>query len=132
MVPEPRKQTKQNEAREQQWRGIMRRFGECQLTIRAFCQLEQLQESAFYFWRRTLQQRDDAANGSATANTAKGNSTRAVPPFLPVNLPQEFKSPATTIVLELGTKLTLRFEESASATRIAAFVHALQISEATV
>ncbi len=40
--------------REQQWRGVVARFAASGLSVRAFCRRERLQESASYFWRRTL------------------------------------------------------------------------------
>jgi hypothetical protein len=43
------------------WRGALKRYAASGLSIRAFCQREQLTESAFYAWRRTIGQRDAEA-----------------------------------------------------------------------
>jgi hypothetical protein len=44
--------------REAFWRGVMRRFGESGLTVRAFCAGERLSEPSFYAWRRVFRRRD--------------------------------------------------------------------------
>ena len=41
-------------AKEVFWREALQRFAASGLSIREFCQREQLTESAFYAWRRTL------------------------------------------------------------------------------
>src|SRR5438552_8030467 len=47
--------------RERFWRKVMARRRSSGQSVRAFCRSEGLTESAFYFWRRTLQQRKAAA-----------------------------------------------------------------------
>jgi hypothetical protein len=49
-------------AKEAYWRQALRRFSASGLSGRAFCQREQLTESAFYAWRRTLGERDGESN----------------------------------------------------------------------
>lgn len=46
------------------WRGVLQRYSVSGLVVRAFCQREQLTESAFFAWRRTIGQRD--AEGKRT------------------------------------------------------------------
>lgn len=47
-----------NQAREQFWRQALADFRASGLSIRDFCRGRGLHESAFYFWRRELTQRD--------------------------------------------------------------------------
>jgi hypothetical protein len=58
--------------RERTWRRHIGRQAASGLTVRAYCFDHDLQESAFYFWRRTLAARDREA--------------AAVPAFLPVTV----------------------------------------------
>ena len=44
--------------REAGWREVLARHGSSGLSVRAFCRREGLPQSAFYAWRRILQQRD--------------------------------------------------------------------------
>lgn len=43
--------------RERAWRDVMSRQRASGQSVRSFCRCEGLAESAFYFWRRTLQRR---------------------------------------------------------------------------
>lgn len=45
-------------SKERFWRSTVRLWRRSDLTIRAFCQLQDLSEPSFYAWRRTLDQRD--------------------------------------------------------------------------
>jgi transposase-like protein len=45
--------------REDRWRGLIDEQKHSGLSIRAFCRGRKLAESAFYFWRRELQRRQD-------------------------------------------------------------------------
>ena len=49
--------TKRDSSREAFWRRIMAEFRKSGLTVREFCRRRKLHESAFYFWRRTIQDR---------------------------------------------------------------------------
>lgn len=86
--------------------------------MREFCSREGVPESAFYFWRRTLRERD-----------ARPESRPAVPAFLPLAVQRETDAaaaPAGEVAIELGSGLTIRVPESVSAERIAAIVRALR------
>ncbi|MCI0334417.1 MAG: hypothetical protein L0228_14460, partial [Planctomycetes bacterium] len=64
---------KQRDAvKERIWRHALKRQVNSGLSVRAFCQREQLTESAFYAWRRTVAER----NGEAKPQRA--------PAFLPM------------------------------------------------
>lgn len=45
-------------ALEQLWRSRLDRFRHSGLSVRAYCARERLRETAFYFWRRQIAQRD--------------------------------------------------------------------------
>jgi transposase len=112
--------------RERQWRGVMRRCADSGLSVREFCRRERLPESAFYFWRRTLLERDaDAAD-----RTLVMPESGPAPAFVPVTLPQDPRASAIEITIELGPGLTIRFDESAAPQRVAALVRALRLQEA--
>jgi hypothetical protein len=50
-------------AKEQYWRGVIRRFEASGLGARRFCQREGLSEHRLHWWRRTLRQRDQDQAG---------------------------------------------------------------------
>ena len=101
--------------REAFWRGVFKRHAASGLTIRAFCQREQLTESAFFAWRRTIQQRD------AEAKLPKR------PAFLPVVVDGDHcRNGAIVIGLTGGREL--RLPESIAVERLAELVRALEAS----
>lgn len=63
------------------WRRMMRRQVGSGLSIRAWCLKHHLRESAFYWWRKQLAQRD-ARSASLSEHPAKTRSTS----FLPVRV----------------------------------------------
>ncbi|MCY2950574.1 MAG: transposase [Planctomycetota bacterium] len=66
-----------DKSKEAFWRRAVRRQGQSDLTVRAFCREHALRETAFYFWRRELARREvaDAA-------------------FVPVRVVEEAPTPA--------------------------------------
>jgi hypothetical protein len=50
--------TSRDLAKEQYWRGVIRRFEASGLGARRFCEREGLSEHRFYWWRRMLRRRD--------------------------------------------------------------------------
>jgi transposase-like protein len=106
-----------DEQRERDWRSVLTRFRHGGLSVREFCRREGVPESAFYFWRRTLRDRD-------------AESRSSVPAFLPVAVRRhELDSPGAEVAVQLGAGLTIRFAEQVPAERIAALVRALQREE---
>src|SRR5260370_36836815 len=65
--------------RERTWRQHIRRHRVSGLTIRDYCFDHDLHESAFYFWRRTIDERDRPAAHLAPAAVAE-------PAFVPVTV----------------------------------------------
>ena len=104
--------------REHFWRAALARQVASGLTVRAFCRHEKLQDSAFYFWRRTVAQRDAA------------ESTKARPTFVPVMLSGQSMAGPAEIAIELRGGRTLRMSESIAAERLAEIVVALEAAEA--
>lgn len=97
--------------REALWRGALKRFSSSGLGVRAFCQREGLTESAFYFWRRTIGQRDEA--------------DRSQPAFVPAVLSDQ--SPGqSSVALELASGCVLRFSGPTAVEQIADVIVALQ------
>jgi transposase-like protein len=113
--------------REAFWRGVFQRYAASGLTIRAFCQREQLTESAFFAWRRTITERDTEATSQAGPTRASlrrgGRSPR--PAFLPVVLADN-NDHDQAIVIELAGGRMLRWPASIDMERLSTFVRALE------
>lgn len=80
-------------AKEQFWRDAVSRQASSGLHVRAFCQQEQLTESAFYAWRRTIRERDD--------------QVKPAPSFVPAVMTREVTSEGS-FTLELAGGHVLR------------------------
>jgi len=77
--------------KERVWRGILRRHAAGKLSVRGFCRNEGLKESAFYFWKRTIAQRDRERGSKRSTRGSqqrfvKGQRgrTRAAAEFVPL------------------------------------------------
>ena len=101
--------------REKVWRQTLTRHAKSGLTVRQFCHREGLHESAFYFWRRTIQQRGPK------------RCTRKQPAFVPLVLGDVHT--AAGITLELRGGRFLRLSESFPVERLATLVRALEANE---
>jgi transposase-like protein len=103
-------QQRRGSSREQFWRETVAAWQESGQSVRAYCRRQRLQEASFYFWRRTLQERDRHLQerdrqGSATVQ-AKFVPVRVVPePLLEVVLPTGLivRVPATTEAATVAT-----------------------------
>jgi hypothetical protein len=93
--------------REARWREAFRRHDTSGLSVRAFCRREKLHESAFYFWRRAVAERD--AEAASVVSATKAKSARE-PEFLPVVLRRE--APTAGLSLELRSGNVVRFGAS--------------------
>ena len=106
--------------REAFWRAELARQAASGLSVRRFCQERGLSEPSFYAWRRTLQERDQAA----------------VPAFLPVVVaPQASASPTSErvafpsrerITIELRGGRVVHLPESMATERIVALLRGLE------
>ncbi len=105
-----------NGAKEAFWRELFSRHAKSGLSARAFCRREKVAESAFYFWRRTIAERDNAT-GNAAAD--------ATPTFLPMAV-TDHRSPASTISIELRGGRRLQLPDSIEPDRLAALVRAIE------
>jgi transposase-like protein len=99
--------------REVFWRGVFKRHGTSGLTIRAFCRREQLTESAFFAWRRTIAERDTEAKPPKR------------PAFLPVMVDGDSRRDGA-ITIELAGGRVLRLPEATPTQRLVELVHALE------
>jgi hypothetical protein len=109
--------------REAFWRDAVARRDVSGLSVRAFCQGENLPESAFYFWRRRLAELD----GNLRARP-RATSKRALPApaFVPVRIRRESLPAPTAMPQHRPCSGVLWFDESTSATRIAEVIRALE------
>lgn len=113
--------------REAFWREVLKRFTTSGLTIRAFCRREQLTESAFFAWRRTIAERDTEAQSQAGLTTVSlrrgGRSPQ--PAFLPLVLADN-NGHDQAIVIELAGGRMLRLPASIDMERLSTFVQTLE------
>jgi hypothetical protein len=63
-------------AKEKYWRGVIRRQGASGLGPKRFCAQERISEHRFYWWRRSLRQRDE--HDAQHRYQARGNRRRQV------------------------------------------------------
>ena len=93
------------------WRKAIGRHAGGSLGVRAFCQREQLSESAFYWWRRSIRERDEASCSR--------------PAFVPATLSD--KSPSeSSVTVELAGGCVLRLAGTAAISQLADLIIALQ------
>jgi transposase-like protein len=111
-----------NTSREVFWRRIVADFRRSGLTVRTFCRRRKLHESAFYFWRRTIQERDAMRHGLLQCRP-NGRGVKS-PAFVPLVI--ESKSPTAGITLELRGGRALRLGESFPVERLAGLILALE------
>jgi transposase-like protein len=81
---------RRDRTRERFWREVVRRQKRSGLSISAFCQQDELAESAFYFWRRELLRREAESSGpvgparhdsaASATNPSRRRSSSLVPP----------------------------------------------------
>ena len=102
--------SRRDPAKESLWRQTLRRFTSSGLSVREFCRREQLAESAFYAWRRTIGRRD--------ANNAGPAFVSAVIRGQPED--------DERLVLKLACGLELRLPSAIPAARLAELVCALE------
>ncbi|MCC6493877.1 MAG: transposase [Pirellulales bacterium] len=101
-------------AKEGRWRDFVKRHAASGLSVREFCRRESLTESAFYAWRRTIGERDEARH-----------ARRRAPAFVPAVVTEESRHEGS-IALELAGGGVLRFVGPAAAEHLADLVVALQ------
>ncbi len=111
--------------REAFWRRTLRAFGNSGLSVRAFCRREKLAETAFYFWRRTIQQR--GITQESPKQRRHKQLDRKPPAFVPLVLGQVHA--AAGVTLELRGGRALRLSESFPIDRLASLVLALEAAE---
>lgn len=102
--------------REAFWREQVRRQSASGLSVRQFCEEMGLSEPSFYAWRRTLDQRDQAA---------------PAPEFLPVMLTPHVASSGSLITIELRGGRVVHLPETMAIERVVALLRGLEVSEVT-
>jgi len=108
--------------REAFWRDVVARFRTSELSVRAFCRREKLVETAFYFWRRTLAERD----GKLPTKSRPTSKRAARPAFLPVTIRHDASLPTSGLTLELRGGGVLRFSDTMPVERVAELIRALE------
>ena len=96
--------------KEAYWREVLRRHAASELSVRAFCKRENVTESAFYAWRRTIGERD---------------ASETPPAFVPAVIHGETEHDEP-LVLKLTGGVALQLPPATPAKRVAELVRALQ------
>lgn len=104
--------------REARWRQILAKQAASGLSVREFCRRQNLTEASFYFWRRTIAERD-----GEPVREAPERST--LPTFLPVRVSGEVPSTAA-ISIEVAGGRVLKLPVSMSNERLVALIDALE------
>ncbi len=94
--------------KEELWRRVVRRQARSGLSVRAWCRKHNLQQSAFYWWRRELARRDVEA---AETTSAHASTRSPSPAFVPVRLTEDGSAksdPVIEIILTNGRRIRLR------------------------
>lgn len=99
-------------AKEAYWRKVLKQFSASGLSVREFCKREQLTESAFYAWRRTIGERDDTRTSR--------------PAFVPAVVTEE-AAHKSSIAIELAGGCVLRFSGAHATEQLANLIVALQM-----
>jgi hypothetical protein len=98
-------------AKEAYWRKVLKQFSASGLSAREFCKREQLTESAFYAWRRTIGKRGDTRTSG--------------PAFVPAVVTKEVAQ-ESRMAIELASGCVLRFSGAHGIEQLADLVIALQ------
>lgn len=98
--------------RERGWRRHLRQQRLSRLSVRDYCELHRLRESAFYFWRREIAARDRQRRGVAPPVSLRRTAAGpAGPAFVPLTL-VEPRLPGNGSVLDIrltsGHRLRVR------------------------
>lgn len=101
-------------SREAFWREALARQRNSGLNVRQWCSRERLPQTAFYFWRRTIAQRDGDAARVGT------------PAFVPVTLEPSQRSQQGRIAIRLRGGRMMRLPAGMEPRRVAELVHALE------
>jgi transposase len=110
--------------KERLWRQRLQRWQRSGLTARAFCQREQLRESALYFWKREIARRDcEQPEQADTAPKHRARAARAR--FVPVTIAAA-PTPTTTVEIVLRAGRTVRVGPGFDPALLRAVVSALE------
>lgn len=89
-------------AKERRWRGLIDQWRGSGLSVREFCDWQELSEPTFYFWRREVAQRDREAAGAlvvenreSRTSVPNGLAAAGTAVFLPVHVVPETPAVAT-------------------------------------
>ncbi len=116
-------------AKERLWRRTIVRWGKSDLSVRTFCEKEQVSLASFYWWRRELAKREKTRQvstrtrraGRSSAKTLPNGTVRSrrSPAFVPVRvLPDAFTlhgANAIEIVLRSGHQVRVGTDVNAAA-----------------
>ena len=112
-----------NSEREAFWRDVVGRREASGLSVRAFCQGENVPESAFYFWRRTLAERAGKLPKRPRATSRRASAPAA---FVPVRIRREALPLTAEVAQERSRGGVLWFSDSMSVSRIVDVIRALE------
>lgn len=119
--------------RERLWRRQLRQQRLSRLSVRDYCDLHRLHESAFYFWRREIAARDRQRHGAAgrTRRAARRDSAAvgrgpSEPAFVPVAVVDPPASLAAALDIRLASGHRLRVRTGCDLSLLARVVAVLE------
>jgi transposase-like protein len=107
------------------WREVVQRHAASGISVRAFCRQEQLIESAFYAWRRTIAERDGQVPSGKSQPITPCIPRPASADFVPAVV-TDLPAREASITLELAGARVLRLPASISVERLAQLITALE------
>ena len=120
-------------AKERQWRRRLARQPRSGLTVREFCQREQVPEHQYYFWLRKLgrqksptPQRAKKTGRLGPAKNGSGGKRRQLGKFLPVQLASSPAQAAGPIEIVVGRPLRIAVSSGFDADLLADVIRALE------
>jgi hypothetical protein len=91
------------------WRNVLARFADCQMTVAEFCELESISESNFYRWKRRLSADPPPTDVRQEGDDRVflGGSSCGSPEFVPVRVPAANSEPIVRLCLPGGAVVEL-------------------------
>jgi transposase-like protein len=111
--------------KEAYWREVVQRQAASGVSVRSFCRQQQLVESAFYAWRRTIAERDGQVP-TRKPPPAKVHQPRPAPVAFVQAVVTDLPAREASIALELAGGRVLRLPASTSVERLAQLITALE------
>ena len=112
--------------KERFWRDVFHRHGESGLKVREFCRAEGLKESAFYFWKRTITERDREKRPGKAGRSKGGRPRKASASSMATFMPLAVVGEAARLEIVAPDGWQVRVPDGVSAQTLCDVVAALR------